>query len=544
LMILLGAVTLVLLIACANVANLLLARATGRRKEIALRAALGANRSRIVRQLLTESALLAVAGGMLGLVVARWGLEGLSALEPAHLPRFDTVEVDATVFVFTLVLAVVTVVLFGLFPAFQACKIDLHQVLKEGTNRTGVGARGGRARSVLVVTEVAMALVLLIGATLLIDSFVRITRMDPGYDYEHVLTMKMSFGGTIPPTTAQFTNITRRMTERLESLPGIRAAATISTLPLQHGLMTFFTVEGSEAPQDASSRAMAHWRMISANYFEAMGIPLIRGRTFAETDTADGEPVIIVNEALVRKYFAGEDPIGRGLQSGPPSPENPPSRIIGVVGDIREVALDRPESPTVFSYAAQADDGTTAFLANVLPTCWVLRTAGAPMDFADAVRRGVLDVDPHQPVSSVHPMAQVMSESMARRQLNTALLTIFASVALLLAVVGIYGVMSYSVAQRTHEIGIRMALGAARGRTLRLVLFHGMKLALIGVVIGVAGAFALTRLMARMLYEISATDPGTFVLASSVLLLTAAVACFVPALRATRVDPMVALRCE
>jgi len=544
LMILMGAVALVLLIACANVANLLLARATGRRKEIALRAALGAGRLRIVRQLLTESVLLAVSGGMLGLVAARWGLGALTAMEPEHLPRFDTIDVDGTVFAFTLVLAVVTVILFGLFPSFQACKIDLHQVLKEGTSRTSAGPRRGRARGILVVTEVALALVLLIGATLLIDSFVRITRLDPGYDYEHVLTMKMSFGGATELTTARFTDVTRQIAERLKATPGIETAATISTLPLQHGLMTFFNVEGNTEAEGANARGMAQWRMIASDYFKAMGIPLVRGRTFTETDTTDSQRVIIVNEALVRKYFPNEDPIGRGLQSGDPSTGAPPDRIVGVVGDVREVALDRPESPTVFSFSAQADDGTTAFLASVLPTCWVVRTTGDPLGHANTIRSAVLAVDPEQPISSVRSMEQVMSESMARRQFNTALLTIFASVALLLAVVGIYGIMSYSVAQRTHEMGIRMALGAARGETLRLVLGHGMKLAVIGVVIGVVGAFALTRLMLSMLYEISATDPKTFVLASLIILLTAAIACLGPALRATRVDPMVALRCE
>jgi len=544
LMILMGAVTLVLLIACANVANLLLARATGRQKEIALRAALGASRLRIVRQLLTESALLAVLGGLLGLVVSQWGLGALAALEPKHLPRFGTIEVDGAVFAFTLVLAVVTVVLFGLFPSFQACKVDLHQVLKEGTTRTGAGTRRGRARGILVVTEVALALVLLIGATLLIDSFVRITRLDPGYDYEHVLTMKMSLGDATGLTTAKFTDVNRRIAERLEATPGIEAAATISTLPLQHGLMASFTVEGSTEAEGASSRRMAQWRMISSDYFKAMGIPLLRGRTFTETDTAESQSVIIVNEAFVRRYLPNEDPIGRGLQTNDPSTGAPPDRIVGVVGDIREIALDRPEAPTVFSFAAQAGDAATAFLANIFPTSWVIRTKGDPLSYGNTVRRAVLAVDPEQPVSSMRSMEQVMAESMARRQFNTALLAIFASVALLLAVVGIYGVMSYSVAQRTHEIGIRMALGAARGETLRLVLGHGMKLAVIGIAIGVIGAFALTRMMLSMLYEISATDPKTFVLASLILLFTAAIACLGPALRATKVDPMVALRCE
>jgi predicted permease len=306
--------------------------------------------------------------------------------------------------------------------------------------------------------------------------------------------------------------------------------------------MTRFDVAGRERPDGAEPEGLAQWRMISPGYFRVMGIPVLRGRTFTHHDTAEAEPVVIINQALARRYFPDEDPVGQAFAAT--SPEEPPTRIVGVVGDISEVTLDRPPYPTVFAPAAQAPDGVTAFVAQVMPTCWVVRTSGDPLGYAKAVQGEILAVDPEQPVSSVRTMGQIMSTSIARRQFNTLLLTLFAGLALLLAVVGIYGVMSYSVAQRTREIGVRMALGAARKETLRLILGQGMRLAVIGVVIGILGAFGLTRFLASMLFEIGATDPKTFVGVSLGLLLAAAVACLVPARRATRVDPVVALRHE
>jgi predicted permease len=553
LLILSGAVGLVLLIACANVANLLLARATGRKREIALRATLGAGRWRIVRQLMTECLVLSLAGGSLGFLLSRWGISALIRSGPGNLPRAAAIEVDGTVFLFTLVVAVVSVVLFGLFPALQATKVDLHEALKEGSSRAGVGLRGGRARGALVVSEIALALVLLVGATLLIDSFLRVTRLNPGYDYDRVLTMKMSFGGMGDLTSAKFANLSRDFIERLEGSPGIERAATISTLPLEHGLMNLFNVQGRPAPDGGREPGRAQWRIISNDYFQVMGIPLRRGRTFTDLDTQGSERVTIINDALARRYFADEDPIGRALVSPDPSSDDPPTRIVGVVGDVRELALDRPATPTMFVPAAQeADEVTafkeadevTAFIANILPTGWVVRTAGDPLTYGPVVQREMLGVNRELPVSNIRSMEQVMGTSIATRQFNTLLLALFAGLALLLAVAGIYGVMSYSVAQRTHEIGVRMALGAARGATLRMIFGQGMRLAAIGVVVGILGAFALTRLMLSLLFEISATDPLVFLLVTAVLFAAAAVACVVPALRATRVDPLIAMRSE
>jgi len=540
LLILLGAVGLVLLIACANVANLLLARATGRRREIALRAALGAGRMRIVRQLLTESALLALIGGVLGLLVARGSMALLLAMRPSNLPRLDVIRVDGAVLGFTLGVALLTGVLFGLFPAIQASRLNLHEALKEGTNRGSVGGRQGRARAALVVSEIALALVLLTGAGLLVDSFLRVVRLDPGYDYEQVLTAKMSLAGKPDLTTETFNNLVQQVVERLEASPGIEAAATISTLPLEHGLMTFFRIAGRSEPDSEANQGRAQWRLISPDYFLAMGIPLIRGRAFDHHDASDAAPVVIVNQALARRYFPDQDPVGQEFLGA--SPDDPPTRIVGVVGDVREITLDRPPTPTVFAPAAQAPDGITAFLANVMPTCWVVRTQGDPASFGNVLQREVLEVDPEQPLSNIRSMGQIMSTDVARRQFNTLLLTVFAGLALLLASVGIYGVMSYSVAQRTQEIGVRMALGAARTQTLGMILGQGMKLAALGVAIGVAGAFGLTRFMESMLFEVSATDPRTFVVTALALLLAAAAACLIPAARATRVDPLVALR--
>ncbi len=542
LLMLLGAVALVLLIASANVANLLLARATERRREMALRTSLGASRGRIVRQLLAESLLLALLGGGLGLLVARAGVGLLIQFNPTNLPRLDIIEIDGPVVAFTIAIAVVTGVLFGLVPALQASKIDLQEALKEGSAGAGTGVGRGRARGALVVSEMALALVLLVGATLLLDSFSRVTSLDPGYDYQQVLTLKMSPGETEGLTTAKLTRFVAQAAERLEAQPGIEAAATISTLPLEHGLMSRFNVEGRDQPDSTEQEGRAQWRLISPDYFRAMDIPMLRGRTFNEHDTAETPPVIIINEALAERYFPDEDPIGKGLLTG--GPEDPPERIIAVVGDISELALDRPPVPTIFAAATQASDGTTAFLANLFPTSWVIRTAGDPASYGPAVRSTILALDPEQPVSNLRPLAELMSTSIATRQLSTLLLTLFAGLALVLAVVGIYGVMSYAVAQRTQEIGIRQALGATGGATLRLILGQGLRLALIGIVLGILAALGLSRLLLALLFETTATDPKTFAAASLALLLAATAACLVPALRATRVDPLVALRNE
>ncbi len=540
--ILFGAVGLVLLVACANVANLLLARATGRRREMALRASLGADRLDIVRQLLVESLLLAWIGGGLGLLVSRLGMGLLVSVKPSSLPRLDAVEVDAPVIAFTFAVSILTGVLFGLVPALQASRVDLQEALKEGS--AGAGSRRGWARSALVVCETALALVLVIGAALLLASFAKVTALDPGYDFRQVLTMKMSPGGSDELTTARLSGFVEEVAERLEAQLGIEAAATISALPLEHGLMTFFDVEGRARPDATEPEGRAQWRLISPDYFRAMGIPLHAGRVFTRHDTAGSPPVIVVNQALARQYFPDEDPVGRALVTGGPDSDDPPDRIVGVVADVRQLALDRPPAPTVYAAAAQAPDETTAFLANLFPISWVIRTAGDPSSYGEVVRGEILALDPEQPVSDLRSLEQLMSGSIASRQFSTLLLAIFAVLALVLAMVGIYGVTSYAVAQRTREIGIRQALGATGGAALKLILGQGVKLAAIGVAAGVLAALGLSRWLTSMLYDTAPTSPGIFAATSAALLAAAVAACLVPAMGATRVDPIVALREE
>ncbi len=541
--ILLGAVALVLLIACANVANMLLARATGRSRELAVRAALGAGRLRIARQLVVESLLLAVLGGALGLLLARGCIDFLLGLRPANLPRLDEIVVDRTVLLFTLGLSLLTGFLFGLFPALQSSRIDMVEAMKEGAGRLSAGMRRGFARAALVVFEVAVASILLVGAALLIVSFSRMRELDPGFDANNILTMKMSFGNPRQLTTARFTAFTEEVVRRLKAVPGIDSAATISTLPLEHGLMLFFDVEGR--PRDPKERAgRAQWRLITPEYFRAMGIPLLQGRGFTERDTVDSPPVVIINRALARQYFQQENPIGKGLLGGNPGSQEPALEIVGVADDIRELALDRPPTPTVFAAASQAPDTTTAFLASILPTCWVVRTEGDPLEWSGAVRREILSVDRDQPVSDIRAMEEVLSQSAARREFNTLLIGAFAGLAILLAAAGIYGVTSYSVEQRTHEIGIRIALGAERRETLRLVLRRSLMLTAAGVLIGLAGALALTRVLSTLLFGVSATDPATFVFTAALIAAVSLLASYVPARRATRVDPVLALRRE
>jgi predicted permease len=405
-----------------------------------------------------------------------------------------------------------------------------------------VGIRQGRGRRVLVVGEVALALVLLIGATLLLNSFAKVTGLDPGYDYQQILTLKMSPSRIEGLTTGELTRFVDQVVERLESKPGIEAAATISTLPLEHGLMSLFEVEGRPRPDGTEPQGRAQWRLISENYFRAMGIPLQRGREFTPQDRVGAPPVIVINEALAERYFPGEDPVGQALVTSDTAAGGPPDRIIGVVGNVRELALDRPPTPTLYSPARQAPDGVTAFLAGLFPTSWVVRTAGDPLGYGPLVREEILAVDPEQPVSNLRSMETLMTASIADRQLSTLLLTLFAGLALVLAVVGIYGVMAYAVTQRTREVGIRLALGATGRDALRLILGEGMWLTLMGVAVGLVAAFALSRLLLAMLFETAPTHPGTFGVAALALLGAATLACLIPALRAMRVDPVVALR--
>ncbi len=543
LLVLLGAVGCVLLIACANVANLLLARAAARNKEIAIRVALGAGRFRLIRQLLTESALLALAGGGVGLLLGFWGLKLLLASSPAKIPMV-VIGMDVRVLGFTLAVALLTGVLFGLAPALNASRPDLNETLKEGTSRSTVGLGRRRLRGLLVVGEIALALVLVVGAALLIESFVRLRNVHPGFDPRNVVTMQMSLTGPKYADTARVDGFYRQVLQRVETLPGVEAAATVTNLPFEQGPDMPFNIEGRA---DTDDNPGAQWRAITPDYFRVMKIPLLRGRYFTLGDTGQSAPVIIINQALARRFWGDKDPIGQritvGRVMGKELAESP-RQIVGVVGDVKEFSLDKPAPLAMFVPASQVLPSVNALLNRLLPTTWVVRTAGEPLSVANSVKREILAVDRQQPVANIRTMEQVFSESIARQSFNMLLLGVFAGLALLLAAVGIYGVMAYSVSQRTHEIGIRIALGAGRGEVARMVVGQGMVLALSGVLIGLAAAFGLTRLLASLLFGVRPTEPSTFVGVSVLLAAVALVASYIPARRAMKVDPMVALRYE
>ena len=529
LFILFGAVGFVLLIACANVANLLLVRAAGRQKEIAVRTALGAGRWRIVRQMITESVLLALVGGALGTLLAFWGVELLVALSAGSLPLTANVQIDATVLGFTLLVSLLTGVLFGLAPAFRTMKLNLSESLKEGGRSGGEGAHRNRTRSVLVVLESAVAVVLLIGAGLLVRSLWLLQDTSPGFDPRNVLTMGVNLPGEkydAPEKSARFFS---ELESRVAGLPGVEAVGLVSELPLsgQPNDMPY-TVEG-RPPVSIDQAFDDDFRRVNTNYFKALGIPFLRGRNFTEQEVREGARVVIISDLLARQVFPNEEPLGKRLIM---AMGNTAFEIIGIVGDIRHRALESNPAAAMYMPAYEGS-------MNV-----VIRSQGDPASLAAAVRKEVLQIDPNQPVADVRTMEQWLDRAVAGPRYRTTLLGLFALVALALASTGIYGVMSYSVSQRTHEIGVRMALGARRNDVLRLVVRQGMTLVIIGVAIGLAGAFALTRLMASLLFGVTAKDPFTFVVVSALLAVVAFVACYMPARRATKVDPLTALRYE
>jgi putative ABC transport system permease protein len=539
LLILLGAVGLVLLIACANVANLLLARAAARRREVAVRAALGAGRLRLVRQMLTESLLLATLGGAAGLLLAVWSVDLLSALVPPEVAAAGRQPLDARVLLFTLAVSLVTGVVFGLAPALQSSNPRLSEALKEAGRYTGSGAGRGRARGALVVCEVAVALMLVVGAGLLLKGFWRLRAVEPGFRAEGVLTMKVILPAAKYAKPEQRRAFYDETLRRVAALPGVESAAMISFLPLTfRGMYFTFTAEG-RPPATAAERPNAVYRVVSPDYFRAMGVPVLRGRAFAASDTAEAPAVMVVSRAMAERHWPGEDPIGRRLKVGPPDSRNPWATVVGVVGDVRHGALSNELEPEMYAPYAQETRGFTA------PRDLVVRTsAGDPLSLAAAVREAVWSVDKDQPVSGARTLEQVLGESVARQRLYLLLLGAFAGLALVLAAVGVYGVMSYAVAQRTHEIGVRVALGAGRADILRLVVGQGMLLGLAGVGVGLAGAFALTRVMSSLLYGVTATDPAVYASVALLITLVALLACYVPARRAMKVDPMEALRYE
>jgi putative ABC transport system permease protein len=533
LLILLGAVGCVLLIACANVANLLLARAAGRHKEIAVRTALGASRLRIVRQLLTESVLLATIGGISGLLLAMWGVDTLVKFIPAGVPRAQEISMDGRALGFTLAISILTGIIFGLVPALQASRLDLNESLKEGGRGSTEGMRRNRVRGLLVVFEIALSLMLLVGAGLLIKSFERLRDINPGFNPERVLTMSIALPDSKYAEPERQAIFFQELIKRAATLPGVESAALIEPLPLSgNHSTTSFIIEG-HAPLAPSDQLIANTRAISPDFFKAMSIPVIKGRTFTERDSKDAPNVLVVNETLARRFFPGEDPIGKRATV---YPFKTPCEIVGIVGDVRHRSLDVEAEPEFYVSYLQSPQPFMSLVARSV--------SNDPAQLTAAIQSAVQEIDKAQPISDVKTMNQLLGESTASRRFNMLLLGIFALLALILASVGIFGVMSYMVSQRTHEIGIRMALGAQVSDVFKLVVGQGMVLVLIGIGIGLLGAFAITRVMSGLLYGVSATDPLTFIGVALLLSAVALIACLIPARKATRVDPMIALRYE
>jgi putative ABC transport system permease protein len=536
LLVMLGAVVFVLLIASANVANMLLARAADRQKEIAIRTALGAGRWRIVRQLLAESMLLSLVSGTLGLFVALWGIELLVALSPSDLPRVKEVTVDLRVLGFTLAVSLLTGILFGLLPALQASRPRLNERLKAGGRSAMSGIGRQRMRSSLVVAEIALSLMLLVGAGLLIRSFLRLQAVNPGFNSSNVLTMQLDLSGPNYEKGSQVIAFHNQLLERIKRLPGVEHASTRSFVPIASDASFAylrFNIEGRQT--DASDPSVAYYNAVSPDYFQTMMIPLRKGRSFSDRDVRETQNVAIVNETLARRYFGNEDVIGKRITLEDHPKEADWITVVGVVGDTKPRELHtEPVAELYMPYDQQPEPGMAL----------MIRSSSADPGLAAAVRSEVLALDKNQPVYSIRKLDSVLSESVAAPRFRTLLLGIFAGLALILAAVGIYGVISYAVSQRTQEIGIRMALGAQAADVLKLVVKGGMTLALIGVVLGLAGAFALTRLMTTLLFGVRPTDAATFATVSVGLIVVALFACFIPARRATKVDPLVALRYE
>jgi predicted permease len=550
LLVLLGAVGLVLLIACANVANLLLVRATGRKREFAIRAAMGASRARVIRQLLTESVLLAVIGGVLGLALGFLGVRWLLEISPAGLPRIGedgaAVGVDWRVLGFTLAVSCATGILFGLFPAFSVSRTDLNSTLKESSNRAGTGFRQGKTRSLLVITEVALALVLLVGAALLIRTFVALRGVNAGFDARNVLTMEMSMNGDRFSKTAAIAQLSHDGRQRLDAIPGVESSAFTCCLPVEGQFGLPFAIAGH--PVDpAKGQPGAGWMQASPDYYKVFRIPVLRGREFTDADTGSSPGVVIINEALEKQYFKNENPIGQQILiakgMGPPF-EEPARQIVGVVGNTHDAGLDQDTPPLMIVPDSQVLDAMTALNAKIVPLRWAVRTHGDPKRLSAAIAEQLRQASGGFPVAHIRTMEENVSNTTSRQSFNMMLLTIFGAIALVLAAIGIYGLMAYSVQQRTQEIGIRMALGADRATIRKLVVWHGMRLALVGMVVGIAASFGLTRLIASFLFGVKTWDPTAFLAVPTVLAAVALLAVWLPAMRASRVEPMMALRVE
>jgi predicted permease len=529
---LLSVVAFVLLIACANIANLLLARSAARQREVAIRAALGASRWRVTRQLLTESLLLGIVGGLIGLLPAVWGINLLRSLVPIRL-GVETVGVDGRALGFTFMISVFTALLFGLAPTLQAARLNLTESLKEG-GWSGVGGPGrDRTRSLLVIAEIALSLALLVSAGLVVKSFLHLIQVNPGFQSEGLLTMQVSLPRPKYPEPANLTAFFQQLIEKIAAVPGVASVGAASTLPFKIDEVQEFII-GGRPPITPGKEPSANYYTASAGYFRAMGIPLLKGRLFSDNDAKNAPRVALINETLARRYFSDEEPIGKRINISKGG-FGTWREIVGVVGGVKHYGLDSKTTMQIYEPYLQIPQSAMNF---------AVRITGDPDSIAAAIRNQVTAMDKDQPIANIRTMENIVADSVSRQRFSALLFTLFAGVALILAAVGIYGVMSYYVAQRTREIGIRMALGAARGDMLKLVVGKGMLLALIGVMIGLAAAFALTRLVSALLFGVTPYDPMTFTVITLLLMTVALLACWIPARRATKIDPMIALRCE
>ena len=551
LLVLLGAVSLVLLIACANVANLLLARAVGRKREMAIRVAVGAGRGRIMRQLLTESVMLALAGAVVGLAVGVAGIRALLSVNTANLPRVglegSLVVVDWRVVAFTMLAGLLTGLLFGSIPALQTSRPDLAATLKEGGGRGGTGFGQNKARTLLVVTEVALAVVLLIGSALLIRTSLALTAVNPGFHADHVLTLQMSLAGAEYNKSAAVERLVRDGTERLRAVPGVLVATAACCVPLEGGYGLPFMVMGRPLDAGAQFHGGGGWLTVSPGYFDAFRIAVVRGRAFSERDEGGATPVVIINQAMARQFWPKSDPladkiwIGKNIMSELAA--ETPRQVVGILSDIRDGGLNRDPQPTMYIPNAQTPDALNALNLRITPLKWIVRTRGNPYSLSGSIQEQLRQAS-GLPLSDVRTMEDVISRSTSRTRFNMLLMTVFAVAALFLAAIGIYGLMAYSVQQRTQEIGIRLALGAATGNVRRMVILQGMRLALVGVAMGVAAAFGLTRLISTFLFGVKERDPMVFLTVAVALSVVSFLAVSLPARRATRIDPVVALRYE
>jgi putative ABC transport system permease protein len=549
---LLGTACFVLLIACTNIANLLVARGSARGREIAIRAALSAGRGRIIRQLLTESALLSLAGAVAGLALGYFGLHLLLAINPGNIPRIgehgSAVVLDRGLLAFALAVAALTTVLYGLIPAVHVARGGLNSTLTATGSRSGIGIRRQRVRSLLVVTEIALAIVLLVGSALLIRTYIALRSVKPGFDGHNVLALDMSLDGPRFQKAAEIARVTRDGTQQLEVLPGVETAATTWSLPLEPpNDPQFFTIEGR--PLDGQPyHGMSDWRLVTRHYFDVFRIPVLQGRSFSEHDDASGAPVVIINQAMARASWPNANPVGapiwinKGLGKG--LEEAAPRVIVGIVGDVKDGGLDAAVRPIMYVPVAQVQDNVLPFYSQALRLMWVVRTNAEPFSLSEEIQRHLREASGGLPVGHVRSMEQVRVESTARTDFTASLFTIFAVLALLMASIGIYGLMTYAVQQRTQEIGIRMALGAQPRGVLKMILTEGTLLTVAGIVLGVSVALALTRLMAGLLFGVKPWDPVAFAAVVVLLGAVAISAAYIPARRAMRVDPMTALRHE